>query len=841
MASNSLGTLTLDLIAKIGSFTGPLDKASQNAKKNMNDIKVSTIAAGVAIGELAGNIIGSIPSAVQHLITGAAESAKEIANLSKVAGLSTTDFQKLAAGAATVGVAQDKLSDILKDVNDKVGDFMNTGGGALQDFFTAIAPKVGVTADQFKKLNSADALKLYVSSLEKANVSQAEMTFYMEAIANDATALVPLLRNGGKGFKDLGDAAEAAGAIMSGDTIQAAQDFNQQLVVLGQYVDAAKISLAADFLPVIAQFSKDVNKAAKDGDGLSATVQSLGDKLVDTTAFIASAGDGVVRVFDIAGNTIVGLYATAVAHMSSLMGDLAAGLSKITLGDVAKGFSADSARLRDEAKVNFGVAAQAAAEIQQNLEKPMTGDVFKDYVKNAKAAAAEAAKATVEANKGGTGSGVDPAKIKQDAADAKKAASDAEAAAKKLQGTFDTTEQAYQRDIELINTSVDARKNATEVAKLQFEIETGKLVGINAEQQKRLLALAAELDVKKKLKLANEDEAKAAAYAATLADANQTAKSGFDQELAGAGMGDKARDRLKQDLQIQQDYDRQMADLQKQRNSGDISQELYTKETGQLQEALASRMVIQQDYYNQLDQAQSDWMSGVSDAWQNYKDQAADSAGQAKQLFSDALGGTEDAIVSFVKTGKLSFADLADSIIEDLIRIQIRQAAVGLASSAISSFTGGGSSLGSSTSSGFSETLTANAKGGVYDSPSLSSFSGGIYDSPQLFAFAKGAGVFGEAGPEAIMPLTRAADGSLGVRAIGSDASPVDAASTVSNSSQIVIQQSINVAASDGSMSQQDQAAVAKVYADTAKRGAQQAITEELRPGGAIWKAVNGR
>lgn len=63
---------------------------------------------------------------------------------------------------------------------------------------------------------------------------------------------------------------------------------------------------------------------------------------------------------------------------------------------------------------------------------------------------------------------------------------------------------------------------------------------------------------------------------------------------------------------------------------------------------------------------------------------------------------------------------------------------------------------------------TANAKGGVYSSPSLSAFSGGVYNSPRVFAFAKGAGIFGEAGPEAIMPLSRGADGKLGVKAQGS-------------------------------------------------------------------------
>lgn len=61
-----------------------------------------------------------------------------------------------------------------------------------------------------------------------------------------------------------------------------------------------------------------------------------------------------------------------------------------------------------------------------------------------------------------------------------------------------------------------------------------------------------------------------------------------------------------------------------------------------------------------------------------------------------------------------------------------------------------------------------NAKGNVFmNSPSLSSFSNQVHDQPQMFAFAKGAGVFGEAGPEAIMPLTRGADGNLGVRAHG--------------------------------------------------------------------------
>lgn len=67
-----------------------------------------------------------------------------------------------------------------------------------------------------------------------------------------------------------------------------------------------------------------------------------------------------------------------------------------------------------------------------------------------------------------------------------------------------------------------------------------------------------------------------------------------------------------------------------------------------------------------------------------------------------------------------------------------------------------------------------NANGGVYDSPSLSAYSGKVYDSPQYFAFAKGAGVFGEAGPEAIMPLKRGSNGRLGVAASGGGAQQIN-------------------------------------------------------------------
>ena len=256
-----------------------------------------------------------------------------------------------------------------------------------------------------------------------------------------------------------------------------------------------------------------------------------------------------------------------------------------------------------------------------------------------------------------------------------------------VQKKFASTEEDYQRQIELINTTTDARKNATEVAKLQFEIESGKLVGINALQQKRLEGLAVELDSLKQLKQANEDAAKLAAFGATLKDTNQTIRQGYRIELSGAGSGDKLKERLQADLEIQQEHDKQVSDLFKQRNAGDISQELYEQETELLSEALAERMVIQQDYYDQLDAAQSNWMDGVGDAWNNYLDQSRDISGQTKDMFTDAFSGMNDALYNFVTTGKLSFSDMAATFASSALKMLIQWGTAQVAMAALNAFT----------------------------------------------------------------------------------------------------------------------------------------------------------
>lgn len=197
--------MAFSLKAVLGLETTKFERGIDRARKKLNSSVKSML---TSLGPLIGFV------GFSAMANGALNLAREITNLSRVANTSGEEFQKLAFAAKTVGVEQEKLADIYKDTGDKIGDFLQTGAGPMADFFENIAPKIGVTADMFRDLSGPDALQLYYSSIEKANLSQAEMTFYMEAIASDATLLIPLLKDGGKGFEELGKQAEAAGLIM---------------------------------------------------------------------------------------------------------------------------------------------------------------------------------------------------------------------------------------------------------------------------------------------------------------------------------------------------------------------------------------------------------------------------------------------------------------------------------------------------------------------------------------------------------------------------------------------------------------------------------------------------
>lgn len=207
--------------------------------------------------------------------------------------------------------------------------------------------------------------------------------------------------------------------------------------------------------------------------------------------------------------------------------------------------------------------------------------------------------------------------------------------------------------------------------------------------------------------------------------------------------------------------------------------------------------------FDKEDAAKTDWAAGASTAWRNYRDTALDVNAQIQDATSSALNGFSSQLAETLTGGEANFRDFTRSILKMLAEIAIKMTIV----KGFEAF-------------GFGS-ITPNAKGGVYTAPGLSAYSGQVVSKPTLFPFARGAGLMGEAGPEAILPLRRGADGKLGVIAAANKS-----AGGFSQVNHVTIQ-------NDGSNGEIGPQALNAVY-NMAKKGAEDYMRTQRRDGGSF-------
>ncbi|HCI3216747.1 TPA: phage tail tape measure protein [Salmonella enterica] len=336
------------------------------------------------------------------------------------------------------------------------------------------------------------------------------------------------------------------------------------------------------------------------------------------------------------------------------------------------------------------------------------------------------------------------------------------------------TADTYDKLIKQQKEQIALAGQNTELAKLKYQVSQGELSTLTETQKQTLLQNAALIDQQK-------IREQLAAYEANLADANASARASNQAELTGYGQGSRMRERMQEMLRIREEFQQKNVDLQRQYQSGDISEDLYRQELDLNKRYLAERLRDQQGFYDASDAQRSDWADGMREGFANWADTASDYASQSADLVNNAMTGLVGNISDALAGNKVDWEDWASSVLQSMQKIILNAMLVdslrstsnsGFFSSIGGMFGAGAGAVSGSTPSGAYNSaasgLQLNAKGGAYASASLSAYSNSIVSSPTYFAFAKGAGLMGEAGPEAIMPLTRSADGSLGVRVVGS-------------------------------------------------------------------------
>ena len=399
MATTTIGALSVKITADNKGLKKGINGAVDDLKKGRRAINEN--AAAFAKWSTAGVTAAAAIGAAIFKHT--ANNVRNIKNLSFAANELTDEFQRGAFAAQQFGIEQEKYGDILKDVNDKVGDFLATGGGQLADFFENVAPKVNLTADAFRGLSGQEALGLYIKALQDANLSQTEMTFYMEAIANDSTRLLPLFKDNAAALNALTAEAEALGIGLNEVNLEKLEQASQSLDALGGVIEGMLQNVAAEFAPLIKVISDNFVEAAKKGRGFGNEIQFAFDLVVNSIGFVMDAVEGVKRTFQVLGRTVAmvvlgiqeGMLTAAdfiVNRPIEAVNELIAALNRLPWHNIDPvQFSGFGETIKTELEVVRGAIATGMQDVSDIMAAPMPSELLKQQLEAVKAAAKELA------------------------------------------------------------------------------------------------------------------------------------------------------------------------------------------------------------------------------------------------------------------------------------------------------------------------------------------------------------------------------------------------------------------------------------------------------------------
>lgn len=381
----------------------------------------------------------------------------------------------------------------------------------------------------------------------------------------------------------------------------------------------------------------------------------------------------------------------------------------------------------------------------------------------------------------------------------------------------------WRQQLSSLETRSPSQLTTAQKSLLLRKDEITSLMERNAQQEKnnRLMKEAAEL----------------ASYRSTLEMGLDNLRASYAVQDSGFGLGEKQQKQMQELLQLEQKYNaqRQQLDRDYADKSKGMSEETYNAKSQMLTDALGRERAIMQQHYENLDAMNNDWLGGVEQGFRNWMDTASTYSTQMSGVVQGAMSGLVDTMADGLSGSKADWNEWSMSVLKSLQKVLLNAMIVngiksmqgaGIWGSLFGSANSGGSTPSGaygSASSGL-DFFKQNAKGGVYDSPSLSAYSGGVFDSPKLFAFAKGAGVFGEAGPEAIMPLARTPDGNLGVRMMGAQGGGF--------SGDIIVQQTIHVSGNGDAALNRAMEDAARKGADDGARRARQEMLQDFQSRG---------
>lgn len=660
MASKSLGTLTIDLIAKVGGFVSGMDRAeraSEDWRRKVEDnIKSAgkAVAGIAAIGYTAATALGVAGFALLKNTSEQISAADKLASALKI---STQDLLAWQFAAGEAGVAGDNMADIFKDLSEKIGDaVLNKSGEAV-----GALDALGLSAEKLSKLSPDKQLLAIGQALSKIGTNSEKITV-LESLGNDLSKLIPLFDNNNEQLKEFIQQAKDYGIAPDQKSIDDLLKVNNLFEEMENRVSGLKIEIASGLAKV-------------DLGPLNQSIDNIADVLTDPDVLqgLTALVGGVVDL----ANWLVKAGAAAGSLIENWKGS-------DPIGD-SQNLSIINRRL-EWLKMARETSDDWSTIVERSIgTMPSSDDLDKEISlltkrrdrlnKLAEGLPTQSASVSVEGQlslvKGETNGIVKP-----------------DASLKKLDSAYKSLELSYQRQISLIDTTGKKTIEVTELQKLLFDLNEGKLSGVNEKQKEHLILLAKEIDSLNALRKTNEQNLKLAGYVANLNDSNENAKSLLNIDIQGASLSESQRERLKEKLSIEESFLQQQRELQKQYQSGEISQDLYDRETQALKDSLKERISIQEEHYKKVDEMQKDGVAGFMSGLTTQIEASMDLYSNMQLVGAQAFSSLTDMIIQWAETGKLNVKDFASTFLQTMGAALMQYAAAQVAMAALQAFSG---------------------------------------------------------------------------------------------------------------------------------------------------------
>ncbi|ELZ7208104.1 phage tail tape measure protein [Klebsiella pneumoniae] len=660
MAGKSLGTLTIDLIAKVGGFVQGMDKAERASQKWRDQVKkdakeISTSI--IAIGAAAATAAVGIGAAGLAIVKNTAQQVTEADRWAKSLKMSTQDLLSWQYAAEQAGLTGDNIADIFKDINDKVGDaVLNKSGEAAQALDT-----LGLSAQKLAQ-QSPDKQLLAISSALQKIPTQAGKTNILESLGNDLSKMLPLFDNNNEKLKQFLQLSKDFGVAPPQEDIDNLVKVNQFFQDIETSARGLKMEIASGLVKV-------------DLSPLQDGLDSIHDVFTDP-AILQGLSDLVGEAISLAG--VVGRIAGGLGAIASY--------TRSRVGAVSGNY--DSADEKDiEQRIEF-----LNKRGNQSKEQKDELDFLNKRLQFLRAIKSSLTPEEVEKGANGLTSLLSDMGIQPPKGDDYKLGKGE--SNQKVTTKSNPTENAFksrlldlQKQAALIETTGKKTAEVTELEKLNFDITSGNLKKLSEAQKNQLRDAAKFLDSKKEELRLNQENAKVAEYVSGLERQNKLIKQGYDSEFIGRYSGDRESSRMQERNSIQQEYEGSRDDLLKQYQSGDISKSLYDAETEALQDALNKRLEIQNDYYKQQDELQNDYSAGLISGFATQATAAMDLYSTMQQVGAQTFSSMTDMIIAWAETGKLNAQDFAATFIQSVGAAMLQYAAAQVAMAALNAFT----------------------------------------------------------------------------------------------------------------------------------------------------------